>query len=76
MSQSIEKATFENIVLKNPRCGKFETVETPILLVHECSASFGVEVNSLYAPLPKFAGGEDPRKFLTVQLIRADRGIC
>jgi len=68
MSQSIETATFENISLKNPRCGKFETVDTPLLLVHSCKAPFGVELDSIYAPLPKFAGGSDPRKFLMVQL--------
>ena len=68
MSQIIENATFETVTLKNPRNGKFETVEAPLLLVHKCSAPFGVELDSIYSPLPVFAGGTDPRKHLAVQL--------
>ena len=68
MSQIIENATFETVNLKNPRGGNFETVEAPLLLVHKCSAPFGVELESIYSPLPVFAGGTDPRKYLAVQL--------
>jgi hypothetical protein len=48
--------------------GKFETVSSPLLLVHECLAPFGLEVESRFTPRPVFAGGTDPRKHLTVQL--------
>ena len=68
MTQSIEKATFENTTLKNPRNGKFETVDAPVLSVQACLAPFGAELDTIYSPLPKFAGRADPRKHLTLQL--------
>ncbi len=66
MAQSIELATFEELSLKLR--GKFENVETPVLIVNACTAPYGVELDTLYSPLPIFAGGNDPRKHLTVQL--------
>ncbi len=66
MAQAIEIANFEELSVKLR--GKFENVETPILIVHACTAPFGVELDTLYSPLPIFAGGSDPRKHLTVQL--------
>lgn len=48
--------------------GKFENIETALLLARSCSAPFGVELDSQFAPLPVFAGGNDPRKHLTAQL--------
>jgi len=68
MSQNIETATFDALTLKNPRDGKFETVDTPLLLVRGCSSPFGVELDTRYSALPKFAGGTDPRKYLSLQL--------
>ena len=68
MSQNIETATFDALTLKNPRTGKYETVDTPLLLARGCSSPFGVDLDTRYAPLPQFAGGADPRKYLTVQI--------
>ena len=68
MAQIIETATFDALVVRGCRGGKFENVETPTLLAHSCHAPFGVELDSQFAPLPIFAGGSDPRKHLTVQL--------
>jgi hypothetical protein len=48
--------------------GKFETVASPLMLIHECLAPFGLEVESRYTPRPVFAGGTDPRKHLCMQL--------
>ena len=66
MIQSIEKATFQNISLKS--VGKFEIPDAGILLVSDCRAPFGVELDSVYNPLPMFAGGKDPRRYLAIQL--------
>jgi hypothetical protein len=69
MTQILEEATFETLTLRSSRCGKFENIESsPLLLAHTCMAPFGVELDTLYAPLPIFAGGSDPRKHLTLQL--------
>jgi hypothetical protein len=68
MSQILEEATFETLALRSSRCGKFENIESPLLVAHTCTAPFGVELDSVYAPLPIFAGGADPRKHLTLQL--------
>ena len=68
MSQIIETATFDALTLKNPRGGKFETVETPLLLARGCSSPFGADLDTLFSPLPKFAGGTDPRKYISVQI--------
>ena len=68
MSQIIETATFDALTLKNPRGGKFETVETPLLLARGCSSPFGADLDTLFSPLPKFAGGTDPRKYLSLQI--------
>jgi hypothetical protein len=38
------------------------------LLIRECTAPYGIEVESRYTPKPLFAGGTDPRKHLTMQL--------
>ncbi len=75
MTQLIETATFEALVLRPPR-GKFESVEAPLLLMHSCSAPFGVELDTLYSPLPTFAGGSDPRKHLTLQLEVSDEAAA
>ena len=48
--------------------GKFETVQSPLLLARDCATPFGIEVESRYTPKPLFAGGTDARKHLTVQL--------
>jgi hypothetical protein len=69
MTQILEEATFETLALRSSRCGKFENIESsPLLLAHTCMAPFGVELDSVYHPLPIFAGGSDPRKHLTLQL--------
>jgi hypothetical protein len=68
MALNLETATFEDLVLRNSRGGKFENVDAPLLLSQACTAPFGVELDSQFAPLPIFAGGNDPRKHLTVQL--------
>ncbi len=69
MTQLIEEATFDNLALRSSRCGKFENLVSPsLLLAHTCMAPFGVELDTLYSPLPVFAGGSDPRKYLTLQL--------
>jgi hypothetical protein len=48
--------------------GKFETVACPLLLARDCQTPFGIEVEPRYTPKPLFAGGTDPRKYLTMQL--------
>jgi len=68
MTLNLETATFEALVLRSSRGGKFENVDAPLLLAHACTTPFGVELDSQFAPLPIFAGGNDPRKHLTVQL--------
>jgi len=68
MAQNLETATFEALALRSSRGGKFENVDAPTLLAHACTTPFGVELDSQFAPLPIFAGGNDPRKHLTVQL--------
>jgi hypothetical protein len=68
MAQILETATFEALAVTQCGNGKFENVDTPLLLAHGCYAAFGVELESRFAPLPTFAGGSDPRKHLTVQL--------
>ncbi len=66
MTQLIETATFAELELKVR--GKFENVNTPLLIMQECAAPFGVDLDSIYSPLPSFAGGTDARKHLTMQL--------
>jgi hypothetical protein len=67
MTQFIETATFEALSLRLR--GKFENVDdAPLLIVGTCTAPFGVELDSKFAPLPIFAGGSDPRKHLSMQL--------
>jgi hypothetical protein len=68
MTQLLEEATFQALALHASRCGKFENIESSLLLAHTCAAPFGVELDSIYHPLPVFAGGSDPRKHLTLQL--------
>ena len=49
--------------------GKFENVQgCPVLLAKACRAPYGVEVESKFTPRPVFAGGNDPRKWLAVQV--------
>lgn len=49
--------------------GKFENVQgCPVLLARECHAPYGVEVESKFTPRPVFAGGNDPRKWLAMQV--------
>ena len=66
MTQLIETATFEALELKLR--GQFENVITPLLLIHEATCPYGADLESLYAPLPQFAGGNDPRKYISIQL--------
>jgi hypothetical protein len=66
MTQLIETATFTELQLKVR--GKFENVTTPLLIMHECTVPFGVDLDSIYSPLPLFAGDTDARKYLAVQL--------
>ena len=66
MIQLIETATFAEMELKLR--GKFENVNTPLLIMQECAAPFGVDLDSIYSPLPSFAGGADTRKHLSMQL--------
>ncbi len=66
MTQLIETATFAELELKTR--GKFENVNTPLLIMQDCTVPFGVDLDSIYCPLPLFAGGSDPRKHLSVQL--------
>ena len=66
MTQLIETATFAEMQLKVR--GKFENVNTPLLIMQECAAPFGVDLDSIYSPPPSFAGGTDARKHLTMQL--------
>jgi hypothetical protein len=66
MTQLIETATFAELELKIR--GKFENVNTPLLIMPECTAPFGADLDSIYSPLPSFAGGTDARKHLTMQL--------
>jgi hypothetical protein len=66
MTQLIETANFAELELKLK--GKFENIKTPLLIMHQCSVPFGVDLESVYSPLPKFAGGTDPRKHLCMQL--------
>ena len=68
MAQLLETAAFEALVVNGCRGGKFENVDTPTLLAHSCTTPFGVELDSQFAPLPIFAGGNDPRKHLTLQI--------
>jgi hypothetical protein len=69
MTQNLEEATFEALALRSSRCGKFENIESaPLLLAHTSTAPYGVELDTLYSPLPIFAGGSDPRKHLTIHL--------
>ncbi len=64
MTQLIETATFEALELKLR--GKFENVITPLLLMHEAACPYGADLESLYSPLPIFAGGTDPRKYISI----------
>jgi hypothetical protein len=66
MTQLIETATFAELELKLR--GKFENIKMPLLIMHHCTVPFGVDLESVYSPLPKFAGGNDPRKHLSMQL--------
>jgi hypothetical protein len=63
----LETATFDALTLR--ASGKFESIQgCPILLAYSGSTPFGVEVDSRFSPLPVFAGGNDPRKHLVVQI--------
>ncbi len=66
MTQLIETATFEALELKLR--GKFENVITPLLIMHQSVAPFGVDLESVFSPLPAFAGGTDLRRHLVMQL--------
>ena len=66
LALNVCSATLKALVLRSS--GKFENIDSPVLLVHHCTAPFGVELDSKFAPLPIFAGGSDPRKHLTMQL--------
>ena len=58
MTQNLEEATFEALALRSSRCGKFENiVSVPLLLAHTSAAPYGVRLDTLYSPLPIFAGG-------------------
>ncbi len=66
MALPLETATFEGLSLR--RSGKFENVACPILLSYSSSIPYGPEISSRFIALPAFAGGDDPRKHLIVQL--------
>ena len=48
MTQLIETATFAELELKTR--GKFENVNTPLLIMQDCTVPFGVDLASIYCP--------------------------